>query len=92
MCAVNLFDGSTALHRAIEHGDDYQAVRQLLIADPACLNLQNSRGLSPLHLACKLGRKKVIEMLLVSTAHENSCCLVLGFGVKVCFLFRLQKE
>ncbi|XP_025086256.1 ankyrin-1-like isoform X4 [Pomacea canaliculata] len=72
VCAVNLFDGSTALHRAIEHGDDYQAVRQLLIADPACLNLQNSRGLSPLHLACKLGRKKVIEMLLATEGIDTN--------------------
>lgn len=65
VCAVSLSNGSTALHRAIEHGDDYQAAKLLLTADSTCLNLQNDAGLTPLHLACKLGRKKVIELLLV---------------------------
>ena len=66
VCAVNLFDGSTALHRAMEFGDNCQLVKVLMAADKTCINIQNDEGLSPLHLACKLGRKKVIELLLVS--------------------------
>ncbi|XP_076452363.1 uncharacterized protein LOC143287987 isoform X2 [Babylonia areolata] len=66
VCAVSLRDGSTALHRAIEQGDSYQLVRALLTADRTCINLHNDDGFSPLHLACKLGRKKIIEMLLTT--------------------------
>ncbi|XP_070186884.1 ankyrin-1-like isoform X2 [Littorina saxatilis] len=66
VCAVNLYDGSTPLHRAVEHGDNLQLVKLLLTADKTCINIQNNAGLSPLHLACKLGRKKVIELLLAS--------------------------
>nr|KAG5709649.1 hypothetical protein BaRGS_027674 [Batillaria attramentaria] len=65
VCAVNLTDGNTALHRAVEHADNHQMVKVLLEADPTCIAIQNDLGLSPLHLACKLSRKKVIEQLLM---------------------------
>lgn len=64
VCAVSQQDGSTALHRTVEHGDNYQMVKVLLAADPSCVNIQNNAGLSALHLACKLGRKKIIEQLV----------------------------
>jgi hypothetical protein len=77
VCAVNLFDGSTSLHRAVESGDNVPLVKVLLAADKTCINIQNDAGLSPLHLACKLGRKKVLEHLLVSIPHRchpRYCC------------------
>ena len=66
MCAVNLFDGSTPLHRAIEGGDNPVIVNRLVEADGAVINMQNDAGLTAVHLACKLGRKKVLESLLVN--------------------------
>lgn len=66
VCAVNLHDGSTALHRVVEHADNSQMVKLLTTADPTCINLQTDSGLSPLHLACRLGRKKVLEQLLAT--------------------------
>ena len=65
VCAVNLFDGNTPLHRTIEGGDNPAIVSALLEADPAVINMQNDAGMTAVHLACKLGRKKVLEKLLV---------------------------
>ena len=87
VCAVNLFNGSTALHRAIEFGDNCQLVKALVVADKTCVNTQNDHGLSPLHLACKLGRKKVIELLLVSVlllVFSVGGWWVGGMGMYVC--------
>ena len=65
VCAVNLFDGNTPLHRTIEGGDNPAIVSALLEADPAVINMQNDAGMTAVHLACKLGRKKILEKLLV---------------------------
>ncbi|XP_041374461.1 ankyrin-3-like isoform X2 [Gigantopelta aegis] len=62
--AVNLYDGCTPLHRAVQGADNHSVVRALLKLDNFCLNSQNDAGLSALHLACSLGRKKVIDVLL----------------------------
>ncbi|XP_076459845.1 uncharacterized protein LOC143292985 isoform X3 [Babylonia areolata] len=64
VCAVSHGDGSTALHRAVQQGDSTHMARALLTADPSCVNLQNDAGLSPLHLACQLGRKRITQLLL----------------------------
>ncbi|KAK6166591.1 hypothetical protein SNE40_023246 [Patella caerulea] len=64
VCAVNLFNGNNALHYTIQGGDNLPIIKNLLTADISCLNVQNDDGLSPLHLACKLGRRKSIEVLL----------------------------
>lgn len=66
VCAVNLFNGDTPLHRAIEGGDSPVIVSSLVEADCAVINMQNDAGLTAIHLACKLRRKKVLENLLVS--------------------------
>jgi ankyrin repeat protein len=65
ICAVNLFDGNTPLHRTIEGGDSVAIATALIEADAAVINMQNDAGLTPIHLACKLGRKKILERLLV---------------------------
>ncbi|XP_064598268.1 serine/threonine-protein phosphatase 6 regulatory ankyrin repeat subunit C-like [Liolophura sinensis] len=64
VCAVNLLDGNTALHRTIEGGDNLQVAQLLLQHDPAVAHTQNFQGYSPLHFACKFGRKKIVQMLL----------------------------
>ncbi|XP_053375016.1 serine/threonine-protein phosphatase 6 regulatory ankyrin repeat subunit A-like isoform X2 [Mercenaria mercenaria] len=64
ICAVNLFDGNTPLHRTIEGGDYSVIATNLVEADGAVINMQNDAGLTPVHLACKLGRKKILEKLL----------------------------
>ncbi|XP_060583022.1 ankyrin-3-like isoform X2 [Ruditapes philippinarum] len=65
ICAVNLFDGNTPLHRTIEGGDNVAIATALIEADAAVINMQNDAGLTPIHLACKLGRKKILERLLM---------------------------
>ncbi|XP_052243498.1 serine/threonine-protein phosphatase 6 regulatory ankyrin repeat subunit B-like isoform X2 [Dreissena polymorpha] len=64
VCAVNLFDGNTPLHRCIEGGDHVDIVQALLNADRAVVNIQNDAGLSPVHMACQLGRKKTLKQML----------------------------
>ena len=87
VCAVNLFDGSTALHRAVEFGDNCQLVKALVTADKTCINIQNDKGLSPLHLACQLGRKKVIQLLLVSFL-----CVCVRGRVRACMCVYLREN
>lgn len=65
VCAVNLFDGNTPLHCAIEGGDYVDIAIALFAADGAIINMQNDAGLTPAHLACKLRRKKILEKLLM---------------------------
>lgn len=74
VCAVNLFDGNTPLHHAIEKGDSVSIASALIEADSAVVNMQNDSGLTPTHLACKLGRKKVLEKLLVRYLYV--CCIL----------------
>lgn len=71
VCAVNLFDGNTPLHRTIEGGDYVDIVTALIEADAAVINVQNDAGLTPIHVACRLGRKKIIEKLLVGNEHSE---------------------
>lgn len=66
LCAINLLDGNTAFHRTIEGGDNLQVAELLLAHEPGVAHTQNFQGYSPLHLACKLGRKKIVQKLLVS--------------------------
>ncbi|CAH1788028.1 unnamed protein product [Owenia fusiformis] len=63
VCAVNAKDGATALHRTIQSGDHYQIILLLVECDQTCVNIQDDHGLSPIHLACKLGRRKIVEKL-----------------------------
>jgi len=65
VCAVNLFDGTTPLHHIIERGDSVNIACAVIEADRVVVNMQNDAGLTPVHLACKLGRKKILEKLLV---------------------------
>ncbi|KAL3857650.1 hypothetical protein ACJMK2_012297, partial [Sinanodonta woodiana] len=64
VCAKNLFDGCTPLHRAVEGGDNSDLVVALVETDRVGLNMQNDAGLTAVHFACKLGRKRVLAKLL----------------------------
>ncbi|XP_005098393.2 ankyrin-3 [Aplysia californica] len=65
VCAVNLTTGYTALHHAVRGAGDIPQVLSLLLEyDPTPINVQDNRGETAIHLACKLGRKKCVEMLL----------------------------
>lgn len=65
VCAVNLYNGNTPLHRTIEGGDNVVIATLLVEADGVVINMQNDAGFTPIHLACKLKRKKILEKLLV---------------------------
>ncbi|XP_052801234.1 ankyrin-1-like isoform X2 [Mya arenaria] len=64
VCAVNLFDGNTPLHCTIEISNNTVIASALIDADSSVVNMQNDAGLSPVHMACRYGRKKILEKLL----------------------------
>lgn len=66
VCAVNPNSGCTALHLTIDKGDNPKIVSLLLDADSSCVNMQDNKGLTPLHYASRQKRKKCVELLLVS--------------------------
>ncbi|XP_059173061.1 serine/threonine-protein phosphatase 6 regulatory ankyrin repeat subunit B-like isoform X2 [Physella acuta] len=64
VCAVNLIDGTTALHQAVRHTDATNILIMLLNADLAALNMQDKRGETILHTACRLNKSKLVEVIL----------------------------
>ncbi|CAG2239835.1 CEMIP [Mytilus edulis] len=66
ICAVNSMDGSTSLHTCLLKGDNFRIMELLLKIDPndMTVNIQNISGLTPLHLACQLERRKCTEILV----------------------------
>ena len=66
LCAVNSRDGTTVFHRLIEGGDSVTILDMLLKCDQSGINIQDLQGLSPLHVACLMKRKKTVEKLTVS--------------------------
>ena len=65
LCAINPKDGVTVYHRLIEGGDNVGILDLLLEADHSGVNMQDNHGLSPLHVACLMKRKKTVEKLTV---------------------------
>ncbi|GAV09081.1 hypothetical protein RvY_18679 [Ramazzottius varieornatus] len=61
VCAINLHDGCSALHRAIKSDDNVDVVRRLVNNDPYCVNIPEHNGFTPLHLAVILRRKRIIK-------------------------------
>ncbi|CAG5129423.1 unnamed protein product, partial [Candidula unifasciata] len=51
--AVNLKDGSNVLHYALHNSDVPQIIGLFLQHDPTLVNMQDDRGETALHLACK---------------------------------------
>ncbi|XP_060074269.1 ankyrin-3-like isoform X2 [Ylistrum balloti] len=78
VCAVSLRDGSLPIHRCLEGGDHHTIVESLLQADTTCINTQNSAGLTPLHLACKLIRKKSLDKLLATDGIDINLLTLTG--------------
>lgn len=64
--AINPLDGTTCLHKTVEGGDNVTIANQLLRLDNTVANIQDSMGLTALHLACKLNRKKLVQLFIVS--------------------------
>ena len=61
--ATNPLDGTTCLHKTVEGSDNVDLAAGLL---SMVANIQDSFGLTSLHLACKLNRRKIVELLIVS--------------------------
>ncbi|CAH1249192.1 ANK2 [Branchiostoma lanceolatum] len=65
VCAVNPRDGCTPLHRSIESKQcKPELVQALLEADSSCINIQDDTGCTALHLACRLGHKPIVKLLM----------------------------
>lgn len=64
--AINSKCGNNVLHYAIQKADAADILTLFLEHDSSPLNMQNDRGETVLHMACRLGRKKSVELLLVS--------------------------
>ena len=77
LCAVNLRDGSTCFHRAVECTDQKAGVailNLLLEKDKSMVNTQNIKGMTPLHVACHLEKKKIVKKLVVSFQYDDWQC------------------
>ena len=84
--AVNKRDGCTAMHRAVECISEKRGLENLLLLiakDSSAINLQNTQGLTPLHLAAKLEKRQIIKVLMV----RMHILMILVFLV---FLFLFQ--
>uniref|UniRef100_A0A2C9LW87 Uncharacterized protein n=1 Tax=Biomphalaria glabrata TaxID=6526 RepID=A0A2C9LW87_BIOGL len=64
VCAVNLFDGTTALHQALKTADALNIVVLLVTTDPNVLCIQDEKGETVIHTASRLNRKKCLEFIL----------------------------
>lgn len=73
---VNNYDGSTALHYAINN-KNIEMVEKLIKAG-ANVNIKNKKGLSPLHMAVNAGSKEIVKLLINHGANPN----VIVFGKK----------
>lgn len=59
----NLYDGQTALHRAVL-GDKCDNACVLLTLDPQGANIQDWEGNTPLHMVCRRGKKEMLRVFL----------------------------
>ncbi|CCX04976.1 Similar to Ankyrin-3; acc. no. Q12955 [Pyronema omphalodes CBS 100304] len=71
-CPISATDnnGSTALHKAAENGDELTA--ELLLQHGAVATSKNRKGLTPLHLAADGGETPMIRLLLERGADVNA--------------------
>jgi len=63
--ATSTHNGATAYHRAVQFADKLPCLNLLLSADQTAINVQDSSGLSPLHVACQLNRRAIVKKLVV---------------------------
>ena len=56
-------DGNTALHQAVLN-NKIDSIVDILKKGNAALSIKNKEGNTPLHLACKLGLRKLVEVIL----------------------------
>ncbi|KAM6215036.1 85/88 kDa calcium-independent phospholipase A2 isoform 1-T1 [Rhynchocyon petersi] len=62
--------GETAFHYAVQ-GDNPQVLQLLGKTESAGLNQVNNQGLTPLHLACQMGKQDMVRVLLLCNARCN---------------------
>ncbi|KAM6161859.1 85/88 kDa calcium-independent phospholipase A2 isoform 2-T2 [Erethizon dorsatum] len=62
--------GETAFHYAVQ-GDSSQVLQLLGKNASSGLNQANHQGLTPLHLACQLGKEEMVRVLLLCNARCN---------------------
>ena len=65
LCATSPRDGSSVFHKAVEGGDNVALLEALLKCDESAVNAQDCHGLTPLHVACLMKRRKIVEKLTV---------------------------
>ena len=84
---VHYYEGSTALHMAIDEGLDNQLCVQALVDNGAALEARDVNGRTPLHLACLLGYQYLIDSLDPSqisflSIKDNNGCTPLYYACK----------
>lgn len=62
---------SADLHKAIREGE-LELVKSEFAKDPQAINRLDAEGVSPLHLACLLGKKEIVEWLLAAGIDVNT--------------------
>ncbi|XP_063519304.1 85/88 kDa calcium-independent phospholipase A2 isoform X5 [Pongo pygmaeus] len=67
---VTDYKGETVFHYAVQ-GDNSQVLQLLGRNAVAGLNQVNNQGLTPLHLACQLGKQEMVRVLLLCNARCN---------------------
>jgi len=65
--------GNTPLHHAVYSCEDIDTIELLLEKDASAATILNSHGLSPVHLAVRLGRKELIKPLI---KHCPDSCII----------------
>ena len=84
---VHYYEGSTALHMAIDEWTDNRLCVQALVDNGAALDARDVHGHTPLHFACLVGYQYLISLLdrnqiSILTIKDNNGCIPLHYACK----------
>ena len=84
---VHYYEGSTALHMAIDEWTDNQLCVRALVDNGAALDARDVHGRTPLHFACLVGYQYLIgsldtEQIYVLSIKDNNGCTPLYYACK----------
>ena len=93
---VHYYEGSTALHMAIDEWKDNQVCVQALVDNGAALDARNVHGCTPLHIASMQGHHRLIKLLSSNSSEsfqfkDNDGCTPLYYACKNSHLECIRK-